>query len=147
MGESFPTTVLELTALRVQPGDADVQAAFERATGIEGEPVDDGTWKSMVALAQQLAAGNGDAELKQDRAWDSVQASAGVTMVDVRWHGQAAHLYFTTQPGSEQEFSSLLRRLRSAGFTVVQGSAMTEVTPDSSLADLVAKQEAEQRGE
>lgn len=147
MAKPLPVTVVELTAVRVRSSDADVGDALERVWDLEGQPVDDSTWDSMVVLAQKLAAEGSGAQLKEDRKWGSVQASAGPAMVDVRWQGEAAHIYFTTQPGSEQDFHSLVRRLQSEGFTVVHGYAMTAVTPASDLADIVARQEAEERGE
>jgi hypothetical protein len=55
--------ILELTAVRVQPGDFDLEKVLVRVQDLEGQPVDGATWASMVELARI-------ADLLASQEWD-----------------------------------------------------------------------------
>lgn len=82
-----------------------------------------------------------------DRELGSVQVSSGATLIDVLWHGQAAHLYYTPQATGDEWFGDVLNRLRSRGFTIVEPAtdgrdAWIEVTPDRTMVDIAEDQDA-----
>jgi hypothetical protein len=135
-------TTLELTAVRVKPNDAATDA-LDRVQELEGEPIDDMTWHSMVALARMAVGGGPETQVEEDRKWGSAKAVVGQTTVDVLWHGNAAYIYYNTGMLIDDQFYAVLQRLRDSGFTIAQGSAVTEVPPSASVADMVAAQRAD----
>ena len=136
-------TTLELTAVRASPGDADLAEALDRVQDLEGQPTSDATWASMVDLASASVGGAAD-RVKEDREWGSVQTWAGAILVDVLWQGEGLHLYYSTGEEPDERFLEVLSRLRQEGFTIVQGPDVTEVSPEASVADMVAAQERHQ---
>jgi hypothetical protein len=62
----------------------------------------------------------------------------------VLWQGNAAYIYYDVGLEPEARFYAILRRLREAGLTIVQGSEVVEVPPSSSIAAMVAAQNLEQ---
>jgi hypothetical protein len=135
---------IELTAVRVRPGDTDLQDALDRVQELEGLPVDDATWESMRALARTTVGGDASTALDENRTWGSVKAAAGPTLVDVLWQGNAVNIYFNVGLEPEDTLYSVLERLRDAGFTIVQGHEVTEVRPSATVADMLAAQRADQ---
>lgn len=134
---------LELAAVRVEPSDSDLEDALSRVEDLEGQPMDEATWKSMIDLARTSVGGSPD-EVKEDRRWGSVKASFGATLVDVLLHGNLANIYFDVGHQPEDQFYAVLARLRDAGLTVVQISDFSEVTPSDTVAELLAAQDADQ---
>ena len=77
---------IELTAVRVLSGDADIESALERAEDLEyAPPVDDETWDSMLELARRIV-GPAVYSLQEDRESVAVEA-AGPPMIEVLHHG------------------------------------------------------------
>ncbi|MGZ4495725.1 MAG: hypothetical protein ACXVWU_13560 [Nocardioides sp.] len=94
-------STIELTALRVQPGDVDLEDALFRVQDLEGLPIDDSTWEWMLGLARMSVGGDASTDVDQDRRWGSVKVSSGSTLVDVLWQGNAVNLYYDVglEPG------------------------------------------------
>ncbi|MGZ4591250.1 MAG: hypothetical protein ACXV2I_10745 [Actinomycetes bacterium] len=137
-------STIELTALRVQPGDVDLEDALFRVQDLEGLPIDDSTWEWMLGLARMSVGGDASIDVDQDRRWGSVKVSSGSTLVDVLWQGNAVNLYYDVGLEPDDRFYDVLKRLRDAGYTIVQGSEVTEVRPSATVADMLAAQQADQ---
>lgn len=133
--------MLELGAVRVGPEDGDVVDAYWRVSELEGEPCDDATWESMLALAAKVVGDGTEHELKTNREWCSVQAWSGSIMVDVLWRGDFANVYYSNGADDEDRFQGVLQRLRDSGLTVVQGEEIREVGSTETVEELMAAQD------
>jgi hypothetical protein len=136
------TTSLELAAVRVEPKDTSASAALDRVHDLEGQPVTDETWASMVALARYSVGGGPDSPVDEHRDFGDVSA-LGTALVVIRWQGNAADIYFEAGDSPEEPFQDVLDRLRDAGLTIIQGHDRQIVAPGTSLADMVAAQHAD----
>ena len=56
----------------------------------------------------------------------------------------AAYMYNDVGAEAEDQFYVVLGRLRDAGFTIVQGSEVSEVLPSATIAEMLAAQESDQ---
>lgn len=140
---------VEVTAMKVRREDPDLEEAWFRITDLESEPVDDETWDSMRALADEALGGIAE-RVEAERGEGSVKAWSGPTLIDVLWHGQAINIYYTAGITCDDPFYEMLTRLRSNNFAIVQGAAdgdgWAEVPPSRAVAEMAAAHRAAQGG-